>query len=135
MAYDCPLSTIKPGHIWDDIEEYIEVNELKDQWALTEQDDVADDILDDDAEDAVKSKHMRITIKPDAISGEEERDDVKGFDQETTVEIKFFKKDDTTARIHIQATKGDMAHWKKIFTNDETGLKNQWISNGTVIVH
>lgn len=36
MSYDINIEAIKPGTIWDDIEEYIEENELKDKWALTE---------------------------------------------------------------------------------------------------
>lgn len=115
MSYDINTDTIKPGTIWDDLQEYIESNELGEKWALTEAEDDADDIMDDETEGAQKAKHIRITIQPDGISGEEERDDVKGFDAETTVEIKFFKKDDTTARVHIQATKGDIAHWKQTF--------------------
>lgn len=79
--------------------------------------------MDDDDEKAAKPKHIRLTIKPDSISGEEERDDVKGFDSQTVVEIKFFKKDDTTARIQIQATQGDIQHWKQFFTKEDTGLK------------
>lgn len=89
--------------------------------------------MDDDEEGQTKSKHIRLTIKPDEIDGAEERDEVKGFDSETVVEMKFFKKDDTTARVHIQAVKGDIQHWKTSFTNEDTGLKKQWISNGTVI--
>merc|ERR1719498_386596 len=100
-SYDILTELIKPGHIWDDIEEYIEENGLKEQWELTEAEDAADDIMDDDDEKAERQRHIRITIKPDAISGAEERDDVKGFDSQTVVEIKFFKKDDTTARIQV----------------------------------
>lgn len=76
----------------------------------------------DDDEQVDKNKHFRLTIKPDQIDAAEERDEIKGFDQETVVEIKFFKKDDSTARVLIQATKGDIPHWKRIFT-DEAGLK------------
>ena len=47
MSYDIP-SAIKPGMIFDDIEEYIESNELKEKWILTENEDEADDILDSD---------------------------------------------------------------------------------------
>lgn len=122
-SYDILTDLIKPGHIWDELEEYIELNQLKEQWELTEAEDVADDIMDDDKA-TEKQKHIRITIKPDAISGAEERDDVKGFDSQTIVEIKFFKKDDTTARVQIQATQGDISQWKQYFTKeDETGLK------------
>jgi len=106
----------------DDLQEYIEENNLGEKWAVAEAEDVADDIMDDDNQKE-KSKHIRLTIKADAISGEEERDDVKGFDQDTTVEIKFFKKDDTTTRVNIQATSGDIPHWKNHFTS-EIGLKN-----------
>lgn len=98
-------------------------NELGEKWALTEEDDVADDIMDDDSEEAPKFKHIKLTIQPDGISGEEERDEVKGFDVETVVEIKFFKKDDDTARVFINPVRGDQAHWKQFFTNEETGLK------------
>lgn len=126
-AYDVLTELIKPGHIWDDLEEYIETNNLKEQWELTEAEDAADDIMDDDDASAEKQKHIRITIKPDSISGEEERDDVKGFDSQTVVEIKFFKKDDTTARVQIQATQGDISHWKQIFTKEDEGLKYQLI--------
>ena len=121
MAYDIILDQIKPGTIWDDIEEYIENNGLTEKWALTEDEDAVDDIMDDD-EQQDKPKHFTITIKPDEIDGAEERDEVKGFDKETVVEIKFFRKDDQTARVHIQAVKGDVAHWKQTFTNEE-GLK------------
>ena len=121
IAYDINLETIKPGTIWDDIEEYILENELNEKWALEEVEDAADDIMDDD-EQTDKDKHIRITIQPDEISGEEERDVVKGFDVETIVEIKFYQKDDQTARVHIQAIKGDQAAWKQFFT-DENGLK------------
>jgi len=72
--------------------------------------------MDDDEETAEKPKHIRLTIKADAIAEGEERDDVKGFDQDTVVEIKFFKKDDTTVRVQIQPTQGDLAHWKQYFT-------------------
>lgn len=132
MAYDINLDTIKPGTIWDDIEEYIQMNELTEKWILTENEDETDDIMDDDEEGQTRSKHIRLTIKPDEIDGAEERDEVKGFDSETVVEIKFFKKDDSTARVHIQATKGDIQHWKQSFTQ-ENGLKKEWISNGTII--
>lgn len=57
--------SIKPGHIWDDLEEYIENNELKDQWTLEEAEDAADDIMDDDDASAEKPRHIKITIKPD----------------------------------------------------------------------
>jgi hypothetical protein len=134
-AYEVLTENIKPGHIWDDLEEYIETYELKDQWTVEETEDVADDIMDDDDASVEKPRHIRITIKPDQISAQDERDEVKGFDTQTEVEIKFFKKDDTTARIQIQATKGDISHWKQYFTKEETGLKQQWISNGTVIQH
>lgn len=79
--------------------------------AAAECEDDADDIMDDD-DTKERPKHIRITIKPSGISGAEERDDVKGFDTETIVEIKFFKKDESTARVQIQATKGDHAYWK-----------------------
>jgi len=81
---------------------------LTEKWTLTENEDEADNIMDDDEEGQTKSKHIRLTIKPDEIDGAEERDEVKGFDSETVVEMKFFKKDDTTARVHIQAVKGDI---------------------------
>jgi len=68
--------------------------------------------MDDDSEEAQKFKHIKLTIQPDGISGEEERDEVKGFDVETVVEIKFYQKDDQTARVFIQAVRGDHAHWK-----------------------
>lgn len=93
MSYDIPES-IKPGMIYDDIEEYIETNELKEKWVLTENEDEADDILDSDDAAVEKDKHIRVTIKADTIDDGEERDEVKGFDQETIVQIKFFKKDD-----------------------------------------
>ena len=109
MSYDINIETIKPGTIWDDLMEHIETNELK--WTLEEKEDTADDIMDDD-EGEEKPKHIRLTIPADAIADEDERDDVKGFDSETVVEIKFFKKDDTTVRLHIQATQGDIPHWK-----------------------
>lgn len=86
---------------------------------MTENEDEADDIMDNDAEDAVKSKHIRVTIQPDKIDGAEERDEVKGFDTETVVEIKFYQKDETTYRIQVQATKGDINHWKQYFTNED----------------
>lgn len=122
-SYDVLTQLIQPGHIWDDLEEYINENSLTEKWELAETEDAADDIMDDDDEKAAKPKHIRLTIKPDSISGEEERDDVKGFDSQTVVEIKFFKKDDTTARIQIQATQGDIQHWKQFFTKEDTGLK------------
>lgn len=50
MAYDINLDTIKPGTIWDDIEEYIQINELTEKWILTENEDEADDIMDDEEE-------------------------------------------------------------------------------------
>lgn len=134
-SYDVLTELIKPGHIWDDLEEYINENSLQEQWELAETEDAADDIMDDDDASVEKPKHIRITIKPDSISGAEERDDVKGFDSQTVVEVKFFKKDDTTARIQIQATQGDIQHWKQFFTKEDTGLKQQWIGNGTVIQH
>merc|ERR1712227_1045024 len=112
MAYDINIDLIKPGTIYDDVEEYIHENGLDEKWALTEEEDAADDIMDDDTEDAQKFKHIKLTIQPDGISGEEERDEVKGFDVETVVEIKFYQKDEQTARVHIQAVKGDHAHWK-----------------------
>lgn len=93
MSYDIP-GAIKPGMIFDDIEEYIESNELKDKWILTENEDEADDILDSDDAEVQKDKHLRLTIKADTIDDKEERDEVKGFDQETIVQIKFYKKDD-----------------------------------------
>jgi len=79
--------------------------------------------MDDDDAQAEKEKHIRLTIQPDGIDDSEERDEVKGFDSETVVEIKFFQKDADTARVHIQATKGDHAHWKQFFSNEDTGLK------------
>jgi len=66
--------------------------------------------MDDEGEE--KSKHIRLTIPADAIADAEERDDVKGFDKETIVEIKFFEKDETTARVQIEATQGDIHQWK-----------------------
>lgn len=63
----------------------------------------------------------------------EERDVVKGFDTETVVEIKFYQNGENSARVQIQATKGDHAAWKQFFVNEDNGLKNQWISNGTLI--
>ena len=131
MAYEIP-NAIKPGMIWDDIEEYIDSNELKDKWALSENEDEADDIMDDDDAAVEKDKHIRLTIKPDTIDAGEERDEVKGFDAETTIEIKFFKKDEATSHVQIVVTKGDHAHWKQIFTKED-GLKSEWIKNGTMI--
>jgi hypothetical protein len=61
-AMEVLTDNIKPGVIWDDIEEYIEEKELKEQWALEEVEDAADDILDDDDASAEKPKHIRITI-------------------------------------------------------------------------
>lgn len=77
-------------------------------WAVTEQDDDADDIMDNDDEEAEKAKHIRLTIAADNIDGAEERDVVKGFDSETVVEIKFFKVDETKTRVMINAIKGDI---------------------------
>ena len=56
--------TIKPGTIWDDIEEYIQMNELTEKWALTENEDDADDIMDDEEEET-RAKHIRLTIQAD----------------------------------------------------------------------
>jgi hypothetical protein len=55
---------IKPGTIWDDIEEYIQMNDLKDKWVLTENEDDADDIMDDEEEET-RAKHIRLTIQGD----------------------------------------------------------------------
>jgi len=75
---------------------------LTEKWTLTENEDESDDIMDDDEEEGqTKSKHIRLAIKPDEIDGAEERDEVKGFDSETVVEMKFFKKDESTARVQI----------------------------------
>ena len=75
---------------------------MTEKWTLTENEDESDDIMDDDEEEGqTKSKHIRLTIKPDEIDGAEERDEVKGFDSETVVEMKFFKKDESTARVQI----------------------------------
>jgi hypothetical protein len=87
----------------------------------------------DDDEGAQKAKHIRITIQPDGIDGGEERDVVKGFDTETTVEIKFYQNGESSARVLIQATKGDHAAWKQFCVNEDNGLKNEWIQNGTLI--
>ena len=65
---------------------------------MDEVDDEVDEIIDDDEADT-KAKHIRLTIAKDEIDGAEERDEVKGFDSETVVEIKFFKVDDSTARV------------------------------------
>jgi len=94
LSFDINSETIKPGMIYDDIDEHIQDNNLTEQWGLAECEDEADDIIDDDEEGATRGKHIRLTIKPDQISDTEERDDVKGFDSETVVEIKFFKKDE-----------------------------------------
>ena len=48
LSYDINTETIKPGTIWDDLQDYIESNELTEKWALTEAEDDADDIMDDD---------------------------------------------------------------------------------------
>jgi hypothetical protein len=48
LSVDINLDTIKPGTIFDDIQEYIEVNELSEKWAIAECEDDADDIMDDD---------------------------------------------------------------------------------------
>ena len=100
-------NNINPGTIFDDIQEYIEDQNLE-GWAVTEQDDEADDIIDDDDQDATKNKHIRLTIPQDKIDGAEEREVVKGFDSETVVEIKFFKVDETKTRVMINAIKGDI---------------------------
>ena len=67
MSYEINTYKIQPGHIWDDIEEYIEQNELKGKWELTENEDEADDIMDDDEAEAEKPKHIRLTINPDVV--------------------------------------------------------------------
>jgi len=97
LSVDIMTDLIKPGTIYDDIQEYIETNELE-KWTVDEVDDEVDDIIDDD-EAETKAKHIRLTIAKDEIDGAEERDEVKGFDSETVVEIKFFKVDDSTARV------------------------------------
>lgn len=135
ISTEINLESIKPGTIWDDIQEYIQENELSEKWAISENVDDADDIMDDDDAQAEKNKHIRITIQPDGIDGGEERDVVKGFDSETIVEIKFYQNGDSSARVHIQATKGDHAAWKQFFVNEDNGLKKQWIGNGTLIQH
>ena len=99
MSVDIMTDNITPGTIFDDIQEYIENNGLE-KWAIDEQDDEADDIMDDDEEET-KQKHIRLTIQSDEIDGAEERDEVKGFDSETVVEIKFFKVEDNKARVQI----------------------------------
>lgn len=38
------------------------MSELEGKWALTEEEDEADDIMDDDSGEAEKPKHIRITI-------------------------------------------------------------------------
>lgn len=133
MSYDIDTTKIKPGHIFEDIEEYIQTNELK--WELKEQEDEVDDIMGEDDPTATKPKHLRVTIQPDTIEGGEERDLVKGFDSITTVEIKFYQIDEGKARVQIVPTKGDIQHWKQFFVNPDNGLKNQWIENGTLIQH
>lgn len=85
----------------------------------------------DDDESTEKPKHIRITINSDAINDTEERDEVKGFDSQTVVEIKFYKKDKDTTRVQIVPTKGDINHWKQYFAKE--GLKDNWIQNGTLI--
>jgi len=62
ISCEINLDSIKPGTIWDDIQEYIEENELSEKWTLSENVDDADDIMDDDDAQAEKSKHIRITI-------------------------------------------------------------------------
>ena len=78
MSVDIMTDNITPGTIFDDIQEYIENNGLE-KWAIDEQDDEADGIMDDD-EGETKQKHIRLTIQSDEIDGAEERDEVKGFD-------------------------------------------------------
>jgi hypothetical protein len=58
---------------------------------------------------------------------------VKGFDYETVVEIKFFQKDDDTVRVQIQPTKRAVNHWQQYLTR--AAMKDNWIQNGTIIVH
>lgn len=55
----------------------------------------------DDEEATEKNQHIRVTIPSDGINDAEERDQVKGFDSETVVEIKFFQKDESTVRVQI----------------------------------
>jgi hypothetical protein len=86
---------------------------------------------DDDAKE--KNTHIRITIPSDGINDTEERDTVKGFDYETVVEIKFFQKDDDTVRVQIQPTKRAVNHWQQYLTR--AAMKDNWIQNGTIIVH
>ncbi len=54
-------NNINPGTIFDDIQEYITDNNLE-GWAVDEQDDEADDIMDSDEKDEEKKKHIRLTI-------------------------------------------------------------------------
>ena len=61
LAFDINNEFVKPGTLWDDIESYIQDYNLE-NWALTENDDEADAIMDDEDEEATKSKHIRITI-------------------------------------------------------------------------
>jgi hypothetical protein len=65
LCVDIDTGAIKPGTIYDDIEEYITDNNLKKQWAIDEQDDEADDIMDSDDKEEAKPRHIRLTIKAD----------------------------------------------------------------------
>jgi len=64
LSFDINAETIKPGMIWDDLEEHITDNTLEEKWKLEECEDGADDIMDDD-EATEKPKHIRLTIQAD----------------------------------------------------------------------